>query len=225
MHSISKANRWLVSLQILALTSILIAPSARPADPDPAPGGRALPAPRMSGGKPLLQALKERQSRREFKPDPITEQQLSDLLWATFGVNRPEIDHRTAPSAQNTQDVDVYVALPDGLFIYEAKPHRLKKLSDRDLRLLTTGQDTVKPAPIQLIFVSDFDRMPKIAPETRPLYAGVDAGCLVQNVYLFCASENLATVVHEINRPPLAEAMNLRPEQHIIVAQAVGFPK
>jgi SagB-type dehydrogenase family enzyme len=188
-------------------------------------GDRALPAPRMTGGKPLLDALKDRQSRREFKPDPLSEQQLSDLLWAAFGINRPAIDHRTAPSAQNSQDVDVYVALADGLFLYEAKPHRLKKLDDGDRRLLTTSQDTLKPAPIQLIFVSDFSRMARIKPDMHTLYAGVDTGCLVQNVYLFCASEGLATVVHEVDRPPLAQAMRLRPEQHIILAQAVGLPR
>jgi SagB-type dehydrogenase family enzyme len=186
---------------------------------------KALAAPKMSGGKPLMQALKERQSIREFKTDALSAQQMSDLLWAAFGMNRPEIDHRTAPSAQNTQDVDIYVTAADGLFLYEAKPHSLKKISDKDLRPLTSGQPFAKIAPLQLVYVSDYARMPKVKPEQRDLYAGVDTGCIVQNVYLYCASEGLASVVHELDREPLAKAMSLRPDQHIVVAQAVGFPK
>jgi SagB-type dehydrogenase family enzyme len=186
---------------------------------------KALSAPRMTGGKPLMQAFKERQSIREYKSDALSAQQMSDLLWAAFGMNRPEIDHRTAPSAQNTQDVDIYVATAEGLFRYEAKPHRLAKLSAEDLRPLTSGQPFAKVAPVQLIYVSDYSRMPKVKPELKDMYAGVDTGCIVQNVYLYCASEGLASVVHELDRTPLAQAMKLRPDQHIIVAQTVGFPK
>ena len=186
---------------------------------------QALPPPQMSGGKPVMQALKERKSVRDFKPDALTDQQMADLLWAAFGMNRPEIDHRTAPSAQNNQDVDIYVATAGGLFMYEAKPHQLKKVSDEDVRPLTSGQPFAKVAPVQLVYVSDYARMPKVKPEMRDLYAGVDTGCIVQNVYLYCASAGLATVVHELDREPLAKAMQLRTEQHIVVAQAVGVPK
>ena len=185
----------------------------------------ALAKPNMSGGKPLMQTLKERQSIRDFKPGSLSTQQMSDLLWAAFGMNRPEIDHRTAPSAQNTQDIDIYVATAEGVFLFQAKPHALKKVSDRDMRTLTSGQPFGKIAPVQLIYVSDYARMPKVKPELRDLYAGVDTGCIVQNVYLYCASEGLASVVHELDREPLAKAMNLRSDQHIVVAQAVGFPK
>jgi nitroreductase len=171
-----------------------------------------------------MQALQERQSQREFRLDPLPEQSLSDLLWAAFGINRPENDHRTAPSAMNTQDIDLYVATAEGLYVYEAKPHGLRKVAGRDLRLLTTGQDPLKPAPVQLIYVSDFARMPKVPVPLRELYAGIDAGAIVQNVYLFCASAGLATVVHELDREPLAKALALRPEQRIILAQAVGIP-
>lgn len=186
---------------------------------------KALPAPRMSGGKPLMQTLKERKSVREFKTDALSDQQTSDLLWAAFGMNRPEIDHRTAPSAQNVQDVDIYVATADGLYLYEAKPHGLKKVSDQDMRPLTSGQPFAKIAPVQLVYVSDYARMAKVKAELRDLYAGVDTGCIIQNVYLYCASEGLASVVHELDRGPLAKAMNLREEQHIVVAQTVGVPK
>lgn len=205
----------------IALAALIVAGTAFAADLGESP----LPTPRMTGGMPLLQALKERQSRREFKPEALSARQLSELLWAAFGINRPENDHRTAPSAQNTQDIDVYVATAEGLYVYEAKPHGLRKVSDQDLRPLTTGQESVKVAPIQLVYVSDFDRMAKVTPEMRELYAGVDAGAVMQNVYLFCASEGLATVVHELDRQPLARAMGLRPGQRIVLAQAVGWPK
>jgi SagB-type dehydrogenase family enzyme len=185
----------------------------------------SLPAPHRTGGKPLMQALQERHSIRDFKPDALAPQQMSDLLWAAFGINRPEIEHRTAPSAVNCQDIDIYIALSSGLYRYDAKPHRMLKVSDVDVRPLTSGQPFGKIAPIQLIYVSDYARMAKIKPDLRALYSGVDTGCIVQNVYLFCASENLACVVHELDRDPLAKAMNLRADQHIIVAQAVGLPQ
>ena len=186
---------------------------------------QALPPPQMTGGKPVMEALKERKSVRDFKPDALTDQQMADLLWAAFGVNRPENDHRTAPSAQNNQDVEIYVATAKGVFVYEAKPHQLKQVSEEDVRPLTSGQPFAKVAPVQLVYVSDYARMPKVDAKLRDLYAGVDTGCVVQNVYLYCASAGLATVVHELDRGPLAKAMQLRADQHIVVAQAVGQPK
>jgi SagB-type dehydrogenase family enzyme len=209
------ANLLSIGLLILSTTGLLPA----------ADETKSLPAPRMSGGKPVMQALKERKSVREYKTDTLSEQQMSDLLWAAFGMNRPEIDHRTAPSAQNVQDIDIYVAVADGLYLYEAKPHQLKKVSEKDVRPLTSGQPFAKVAPVQLVYVSDFARMAKVKDEMRQLYAGVDTGCIVQNVYLYCASEGLASVVHELDRGPLAEAMSLRADQHIVVAQTVGVPK
>jgi SagB-type dehydrogenase family enzyme len=186
---------------------------------------RDLPPPQMTGGKPIMQALKERRTVRDFKPDPLSDQQMSDLLWAAFGVNRPAIDHRTAPSAFNAQDVDIYLAVADGLYLYDARLHRLRKVSREDVRGLTSGEAFAKVAPVSLVYVSDFARLAKAAPERREVYAGVDTGCIVQNVYLYCASTGLATVVHELERTGLAKAMNLRPDQHVVLAQAVGLPK
>ncbi len=214
MKHITKLTLWLV---LLSAASVLMAADAA--------FDGALPAPHRTGGKPVMQALQERQSIREFKSDALSTQQMSDLLWAAFGINRPEIEHRTAPSAVNAQDVDIYIALAGGLYRYDAKPHRMVKVSDEDVRPLSTGQPFGKVAPIQLIYVSDYVRMAKVAPESRPVYSGVDTGAIVQNVYLFCASEGLACVVHELDHAPMAKAMNLRPDQHIVVAQAVGFPK
>ena len=183
----------------------------------------ALPAPNMSGGKPLMTALKERQSIREFSSQPLAAQELSDLLWAGFGVNRPEIDHRTAPSTMNMQAIDLYVVRVDGVYLYEAKPHELRQVATGDFRPKTGGKAELQRAPVILILVADHGRMTKAKPETRDFYAAIDAGFICQNVYLYCASAGLATVVHELERPPLAQAMNLRPEQKIVIAQSVGY--
>jgi len=185
----------------------------------------ALPPPGRSGGKPLMQVLQERRSIRDFRPDPLSAGQLSDLLWAAFGINRPENDHRTAPSAKNAQEIDVYVALAEGLFLYEAKPHRLVRVSSEDVRRLTSGQDFAKVAPVALIYVADFTRLKDTSEADAKVYATFDAGCISQNVHLYCASSGLATVVHDLDRPPLAARMELRAGQHIVMAQAVGSPK
>ena len=125
----------------------------------------------------------------------------------------------------NSQEVDIYVALPEGLYVYDAKPNRLQPVLARDLRSLTTGQAAFTEAPVTLIFVADLARLTKAKPESQRFYADVDTGYISQNVYLFCASEGLATVVHDLERAPLLAAMELRPEQQIILAQAVGFSK
>jgi nitroreductase len=183
-----------------------------------------LPRPTTTGGKPLMQALRERKTIREIKSAALANQPLGDLLWAAFGINRPQIDHRTAPSAMNSQEIDLYVARQDGLFRYAPKPHALTLVSKEDLRARTSGQVFATNAPITLIYVADFSRLDKAKPDAKILYANFDAGCICQNVYLFCASEGLATVVHDLDRGPLARAMQLSPDQHIIMAQAVGWP-
>jgi nitroreductase len=185
----------------------------------------ALPAPQTEGGKPLMQALKQRQSMREIKPDKLPTQVLGNLLWAGFGINRPGNGHRTAPSAMNSQEVDLYVALPEGLYVYEAKPHQLKPVLDKDLRTRVSGQAFATNAPVVLIYVANLPRLAKSKPERREFYAAIDTGCISQNIYLCSASEGLATVVFDLDRPPLAAAMKLGPEQEIILAQAVGYPK
>jgi nitroreductase len=186
-----------------------------------------LPPPHQSGGLPLMQAFRERQTQRDFKTNALGTQQLSDLLWAAFGINRPATDHRTAPSAMNSQEVDIYVALPNGLFLYDPKPHRLQPVWAADLRAMTGGGDFAKVAPVALIYVADLARLTKVtkaSPERKEFYATVDTGFVSQNVYLLCASAGLATVVHDLDRAPLSRAMNLRPDQRIVLAQAVGYP-
>ena len=184
-----------------------------------------LPPPSEAGGLPLREALKQRRTTREFTNETLPVQTLGDLLWAAFGINRPGTGHRTAPSAMNSQEVDLYVAAADGLFLYEPKLHRLKPLLQQDLRAKTTGQEFARQAPVVLIYIADLPRLEKAKPELRPFYAGIDTGCIVQNVYLYCASAGLGTVVYDLDRKPLADALALGPDQRIILCQAVGFPR
>jgi len=184
-----------------------------------------LPTPDQSGGKPLMAALKTRQSTREFSSQALPGQMLSDLLWAGFGINRPENEHRTAPSTMNMQEIDIYVATADGLYRYAALPHELRPVVSGDLRAQTTGQAALQAAPVALIFVADYGRMTKAKPAERDFYAAIDTGFIVQNIYLYCASAGLAAVVHELDRAKLVATMKLAPDQKIIIAQAVGFPK
>jgi len=183
----------------------------------------ALPPPQTNGGRPLMQVLKDRKTTREFAPDKFTPQLLSNLLWAAFGVNRPD-GRRTAPSAMNWQEIDIYVATSDGLFVYDAKGSRLEPVLAQDLRPATGTQPFVAAAPLNLVYVADLAKAGS-GPDTE-MFIAADAGFISQNVYLFCASEGLATVVRgSIDRVALAKAMKLRPQQKIILAQTVGYPK
>jgi nitroreductase len=183
-------------------------------------------APQMQSGKPLMQALKERKSSREFSPRELPLQVLSDMLWAADGINRPDSAHRTAPSAMNRQEIDIYVAKADGLYLYDAKANMLILVLAGDIRALTGGQPFVKDAPINLIYVADLAKMGNMSAGDIDFTAAADTGFISENVYLFCASSGLATVVRGwIDKPALAQAMKLRPDQKIILAQTVGYPK
>jgi len=184
-----------------------------------------LPAPRMSGGQPLMEALAQRQSKRNFLPKDLPEQVLSNLLWAAFGINRPTLGKRTAPSASNAQEIDIYVSTPGGVFLYEAKDNRFKPVISEDIRGIASPQNFVKTAPVVLIYVADYRRM-KGPDVQKDFYSATDTGFISQNVYLFCASEQLATVVlGMVDKKVLKEKMGLSDEQHIILIQPVGYPK
>lgn len=185
-----------------------------------------LPDPQVDGGRPLMQVLRDRSSFRSFNPEKIPDQILSNLLWAAFGINRPDSGKRTAPSAVNWQEIDIYVATVEGLYLYNAKTHTLDPVLQGDMRPATGRQDFVKEAPVNLIYVADFSRMGTASREDKELYSAADTGFISQNVYLYCASERLATVVRgSIDRQALAKAMKLRADQKIILAQSVGYPK
>jgi SagB-type dehydrogenase family enzyme len=185
-----------------------------------------LPAPQMTGGRPLMDCLKARQSTREFGPDKLSPQVLSNLLWAADGINRSDSGKRTAPSAVNWQDIDIYVSLADGLFLYLPKDHALKRILSEDVRAAMGIQEFVKSVPLNLVYVSDYSKMARGTDEDKHFYSGAHTGFISQNVYLFCASEGLATVVRGlIDREAMAKTMMLRPDQHITLAQSVGYLK
>ena len=182
--------------------------------------------PQVDKGRPLMQVLKDRSSSRSFSKEKLPIQVLSDLLWAAFGVNRTDTGKRTAPSAMNRQEIDVYVATADGLYLYDAKAHALTPILSEDIRAMTGTQEYVKDAAINLIYVADYSKMGTATKEDKDIYSAADTGFISQNVYLYCASEGLATVVRgSIDRQALAKVMKLRPEQKIILAQSVGYPK
>jgi len=185
-----------------------------------------LPPPQTTGGMPLMQALQARHSTREFAGKPLTPQDLSNLLWAAAGVNRPDSGKRTAPSARDWREIDIYVTTADGAYVYEAKAHALRQVLARDVRALTGMQDFVASAPLNLVYVADQSRMQDANAEDMNRYAAADTGFIAQNVYLFCASAGLNTVVRGlVDREALAKALGLTPHQQVILAQTVGYPK
>jgi len=180
--------------------------------------------------KPLLKILNERKSTREFIEKEISDQMLSNLLWAAFGINRPESGMRTAPSVLNLQEIEIYVATTSGLFLYAPKYHKLELIHNIDIREFTgnPGTDFPKTAPINLIFVADLSKYVMFGDDEtlKKIMVFSDVGYISQNVYLFCASENLATVVlGAIDTKTLKEKMKLREEQLILLTQPVGHFK
>ncbi len=185
----------------------------------------ALPAPQTSGGKPLMQALKERQSTREYGPEKLSPQVLSNLLWAAWGVNRAD-GRRTAPSASNRQEIDVYVITADGAYVYDAKANALNLVVTGDIRKSAGTQEFIVQAPLNLVYVADFSKMGGSDESSKNATSNADTGFIAQNVYLFCASEGLGVVVRgSAPRAELAKALKLRPDQRVTLAQTVGYLK
>lgn len=177
-----------------------------------------LPEPDRAGGMPLMRALNERKSERNYSGEELDVQTLSDLLWAAWGENRPG-GKRTAPSASNRQEITVYCAMKKGCYRYEADRHRLVRITDKDLRAMTGKQDFTDEAPLNLIFAADLDK------QGSEFYAACNTGFISQNVYLYCASAGLGTVVRGwFDREPLHEAMGLGENMWITLCQTVGKP-
>ena len=171
-----------------------------------------------------MAALNDRKTVRTFSDEKLSMQTLSNLLWAAFGINRPD-GRRTAPSAKNWQETDIYVATPDGVYLYDAKKNALETILTKDVRAMTGTQTFVKDATVDLIYVADYSKTDQGGVD-KQLLIGADVGLIAENVYLFCASEGLATVVRaSIDRDPLAKELKLKPEQKIILSQSVGYPK
>ena len=186
---------------------------------------RVIKLPQPQEGGELIKALKSRSSSRAFSLRPLPQDLFSTLLWAAFGINRPATGGRTAPSAHGWQEIDVYVALPDAMYRYDAQAHALTMAVAKDLRPLTGVQDFVATAPLNFVYVADFSRMAGASAEDRTFFAATDAAVIAQNVYLFCAATGLATVVRGlVDRKKLAPAMGIKRDQRIVLAQTVGFP-
>ena len=183
-----------------------------------------LPDPQLEKGKPLMQALMDRQSMRSYSSREISLQEMANLLWAANGINRKESGRRTAPTAQNRQEIEVYVSNKEGLFRYDAQQHALLIIHNRDIRALTGTQPYVGTAPVNLVIVADLGKMGDNQ-QSNLQTANIDAGFVSQNIYLYCASENMATVVRgSVDREKLAAEMGLAPNFYIVVAQTVGYP-
>lgn len=173
----------------------------------------------------LLEVLLRRRSSRQFEPRQLRLSVLSRLLWAAFGINRPAESGRTAPSAQNQQEIQVYVAMASGLYLYDAGANLLRLVVADDVRAATGGQEFVATAPVNLIYVAGLDPAPGASRVEQEFYAALDTGHISQNVYLFCAAEGLAAVARgQLDRPALARRMQLQPGQQVILAQSVGYP-
>ena len=184
----------------------------------------ALPPPQRSGGLPLMEALARRRSGREFAPTALPLPLLSNLLWAAWGANR-DGGGRTAPSALNAQEIDLYLALPQGAYLYDAAAHALQRVAAADLRRITGYQDFVDEAPLDLVYVADHSRMRLVPAAQRESYASVAAGAIAQNVYLFAAGNDLATVIRAwIDRTVIADALGLTHDQQVLLSQTVGYP-
>lgn len=184
-----------------------------------------LPAPQKSGGMPLMEALAKRSTARSFDSKELSPQQLSGLLWASFGINRPD-GKRTAPSANNKQATDIYVLLKQGAYIYDAKEHQLTLVVGEDLRPFGATQEFATNAPVTLVFVADLAKMGNGTEESKKNTANVNVGYISQNAYLYCASEGLVTGARgSVDRKALGAKLKLLPEQLIVVAQSVGYPK
>ncbi len=184
-----------------------------------------LPDPQKTGGMPLFEALNLRQSQRDYTSRELDMQTVSNLLWAAFGINRDD-GKRTAPTARDWREFDIYVVKADGWYVYDAEEHVLLKKSSEDRREYAGRQDFVHTAPLTLIYVADYDRMTGASDEIRDFYSATDVGFISQNVYLFCASEGLGTcVLGQVDRDIMREVFRLRPGQRIILSQTMGYPE
>jgi SagB-type dehydrogenase family enzyme len=186
-----------------------------------------LNSPDITRGLPVMKALSIRASVKEFDTTKINLQDLSDLLWASNGVNRPETGKRTAPSAINAQDIDVYVFMKSGIYLYDAKKHLLELIVGSDYRnLIADGQEYVLKAPLICLLVSDISRFAIRKDSLKLVWAAEDAGIVSQNISLFCASVGFATRPRMMmNQQKLREILKLKDSQHLMLNNPVSYKK
>jgi SagB-type dehydrogenase family enzyme len=188
-----------------------------------APTYTDLPRPDLRSGMPLMSALSFRCSTREFAEGSLPAHVLGELLWAADGINRDVSGGRTAPSAHAFNEIDIYVALPGGVYRYDAPEHRLVLKHAIDARNMTGYQDFVGTAPLDLVYVVRTSKLLEMPPQQRDVFSAVAAGAIAQNVSLYCASAGLGTVVRGwINHRLLADALRLNEDELPILAQTVG---
>jgi nitroreductase len=225
---------FLKTLPAITLVASTEASSAEEPHPDLQP--ILLPKPEKDGGKSVLAALQERKTIRNISSEPLPPQVLSNLLWAAFGINRDLAAFgkpgRTAASASNSQEIDLYVALPEGVYIYEAVPHRLTPVVAGDFRS-RAGRRGAATAPVNIFYIVDLTRYdrgkgqpdPRIGdPEVQKSYYYTDTGLIAQNVYLFAASQGLAAWLHNCDKEDIPKDFKLGPGQRVLFAQSVGYP-
>jgi nitroreductase len=182
----------------------------------------------MSGAESvsLIEALRNRKSTNAFQTEPVPKDKLLDLLWAAWGINRPASGKRTAPSAVNAQEIDLYVLLPDGAFVYDAKANQLTLVVEGDLRAKAVTRGSMKDAPVHLVFVADYAKFGNMPRSQTELWSASHTGFIGQNVYLYCAAEGLGAHFYAaIDRAALKASLKLRDDQAVIFGQAVGYPK
>jgi nitroreductase len=191
---------------------------------DDAPESIPLPRPDLSSGMPLMRALAARSSTRSFLPESLPIGMLGGLLWAADGVNRPTTGGRTAPSTHTYNPIDIYAALPNGVYRYDVPNHRLVLKHRIDARNMTGYQDFVGAAPLDLIYVVRTSKLLEMPAQYRDTFSAATAGAIAQNVYLYCASVGLSTVLRGwINHRLLADALSLNEDELPILAQTVGL--
>lgn len=184
-----------------------------------------LPSVCRYGGRDIMTTLSLRRSVREYADRRLDPQVLSDLLWAACGINGKDAGERTVPYWRHRMVIDVYAAMGSGVWLYEPDSHSLVRRLAADIRAQTGLQDFVATAPLNLIYVAHGERMSELSLPDRRLYASVDAAFIGQNVYLYCASQGLATVFRgAVDTEALARTLNLDPEQLVTFAQSVGYP-
>lgn len=186
-----------------------------------------LPEPNLNRTGTVMKALSERYSTREYASKALSLSDLSDLLWAANGVNRKDSGKRTAPSALNKQDVDIYVVLPEGSYLYDARNHQLNLVAEGDYRgAVAGGQAFVKAAPVSLVLVSDLSRFGDVKNARNSLMGAMDAGIVSQNISIFCSSANLATVPRaSMDSAQLKKMLKLKDSQIPMMNHPVGYFK
>lgn len=183
-----------------------------------------LPEPEKKGGMTLNEALMSRKTNRTFDSKELSLQEISNLLWAANGINRMD-GKRTAPSARNAQEIDVYVAMKTGLYKYEPNDNALRIVSEKDQRhQMSQRPQMIEEAPVALIFYANYDKMKNFDDASKEFYGATDAGFVSQNVYLYCAAHNLNTVVMGyIDRDAIRQMIDV--DGKAILVQPVGYPK